>query len=369
MLVGLEYAGSDFDNAIIETRGLCRPEICQLHAAAPLYNYDVIIIYPGSYSHFIFGKATPHSAFEDELQRLKMEDKNYDIDVIFDKADRTAELDAAIRQGSRVIWLITPNKYVNFYGKRSLYNGYINNIVIKMLSSSTLFKKESNKLLLNPENELFIPYFNQLKIDGWALTWNSYDEDRFILATTPERYCLGCEVQTDGHKGWALTPPTSGSSINALVYSALQITNEEVEIEKYNGIFLSHTHEDKPFVNQLRDSLKQRGVQKVWVDEAEIMIGDSLIRKIQEGIEKSEYFGVVLSKRSVESSWVQQELELAMTYEIGSKSVKVLPLLYEPCNLPGFLKGKLYADFTTNELYEESLGKLLRRLAITGEMR
>jgi TIR domain len=44
---------------------------------------------------------------------------------------------------------------------------------------------------------------------------------------------------------------------------------------------LSHTAADKPFVRQLRTDLLERGVQQVWVDEAEIEIGDSLIKKIE----------------------------------------------------------------------------------------
>ncbi|WP_293450041.1 hypothetical protein [Phenylobacterium sp.] len=42
----------------------------------------------------------------------------------------------------------------------------------------------------------------------------------------------------------------------------------------------------------------------------------------------------------------------------------VLPLLYEPCELPAFLQGKLYADFSKPEDYEAVLAKLLRRLRI-----
>ena len=48
-----------------------------------------------------------------------------------------------------------------------------------------------------------------------------------------------------------------------------------------------------------------------------------------------------------------------------SGEVVVLPLLYEPCELPEFLKGKMYADFSKPEEYEAMLAKLLRRLRIT----
>lgn len=39
----------------------------------------------------------------------------------------------------------------------------------------------------------------------------------------------------------------------------------------------------------------------------------------------------------------------------------VLPLLHQEYELPEFLKGKLYADFSKAEDYEAVLGKLWRR--------
>lgn len=145
---------------------------------------------------------------------------------------------------------------------------------------------------------------------------------------------------------------------------ACSIAADAVRAQKYHGIFLSHTADDKPFVRRLAQALKENGVEQVWVDEAEIQIGDSLIAKIQDGIQKSEYFGIVLSPRSITSSWVHHELEQAMMIEVQKMSVKVLPLLYETCNLPGFLSGKFYADFKTEESFNASLEKLLRRLQI-----
>ncbi|SCY39949.1 toll/interleukin-1 receptor domain-containing protein [Paracoccus tibetensis] len=121
---------------------------------------------------------------------------------------------------------------------------------------------------------------------------------------------------------------------------------------------------ERPFVRQLRKDLLAHGVPRVWLDEAEIEIGDSLIAKIDEGMKLSRYIAVVLSKKSIDAPWVKKELDLAMNREISTGEVVVLPLLYEECELPGFLKGKLYADFSKPEEYEAVLGKLLRRLRI-----
>lgn len=129
------------------------------------------------------------------------------------------------------------------------------------------------------------------------------------------------------------------------------------------SIFLSHNWNDKPFARRLAADLSDLGV-RVWLDEAEIQLGDSLIEKIRSGIDEVDFVAVILSPDSVQSSWVQHEIDVAMNQEIEGKSVKVLPLLYRKCELPGFLKGKLYADFSDDSKYQGSLGVLLRRLEV-----
>lgn len=130
------------------------------------------------------------------------------------------------------------------------------------------------------------------------------------------------------------------------------------------SIFLSHSWEDKFFARKLAEKLAEFGVD-VWIDEAELKVGDSLIQKISEAIEKTEYVAVVLSHNSVASPWVQKELSIAMTQEIAGKKVKVLPILLEKCEIPEFLKDKLYADFTDLDKFDESLSKILYAIGVS----
>ncbi len=134
------------------------------------------------------------------------------------------------------------------------------------------------------------------------------------------------------------------------------------------SIFLSHNSGDKLFVRQLARRLTEAGVL-VWLDEAELSIGDSLIEKIGAAIEEMEYVAAIISPRSVRSRWVQKELSLAMSKEIRGKKVVVLPMLIEPCDLPDFLQDKLYADFTDPARFEEELAKVLRAVGIRARAR
>lgn len=141
---------------------------------------------------------------------------------------------------------------------------------------------------------------------------------------------------------------------------------EPPEEEIVPSIFLSHSARDKFFVRKLAERLKSYGV-KVWLDEAEINVGDSLTEKIGEAIEETDFVGVVLSHNSVNSEWVQRELQVAIQKELAKRKVVVLPLLLEPVELPSFLKDKLYADFTTPEKFDETFLRLLKSVGIPVE--
>ena len=139
------------------------------------------------------------------------------------------------------------------------------------------------------------------------------------------------------------------------------------------SVFLSHNTNDKNFARKLALDLECQGV-KVWIDEAELKVGDSLIEKIREGIDKVDYVVAILSSNSIASAWVKKELDVAMTLEINGKQIKVLPLMLEQCDPPGFLLGKFYADFTHEsnyidsfELLMNSMGLVLNKSALLGK--
>jgi hypothetical protein len=364
LLVGCNYTGEEIPNTKIDTFGLCRPEICEEKAANALYEYDIIIINPASYSHFIFGEETEHSQSSTELWDLKHENNNYDLDTVYDYADREAELSGAISNGTKVIFLLANNKSVNFFGNRKSHIGYASRSVQKIIESATVRSKKKSHYRITSNSVEFKPYFEQLQVDGWQFCITGYDDKIKSFAHSLEGYCLGGRVEMDDAFAWILTPPTSQLATNILVQCAFNLGNSDVPKNKYHGIFLSHTSTDKPFVRDLKSRLEAHAVKDVWLDEAEIQIGDSLTKKIEEALKKTKYMGIVLSPRSIKSDWVEKELEIAINREISTREVVVLPLLYEKCDLPSFLLGKMYADFTSPSEYEESLSKLLRRLKV-----
>lgn len=365
LTVGLTYTGDTMDGVEIDNLGLCQPVVNRERTAYPLYEYDTIIIHPESYTHFLFGKAGEFSNELYELDKLKRQNDRYDLDSAFDGEDRRKEMKAALAEGATVVWCLSEPKRVNFFGYRETHLGYVAPKVARFVKRSELLVKKGRRMGRVDPDSPFLRYFDVLaQTGGWTLCLSDPGEGYASIAATPEGYSLGGQVKFKTTTGWLLTPPTSQEAQNQLVHDSLALEKTDPTHEKYHGMFLSHTGVDKPFVRQLRKNLLAHGVERVWLDEAEIDIGDSLISKIEEGMKLSRYIAVVLSRKSIDAPWVKKELEVTMNREIASGEVVVLPLLYEECELPEFLKGKLYADFSKPEDYEEVLGKLLRRLRI-----
>lgn len=129
------------------------------------------------------------------------------------------------------------------------------------------------------------------------------------------------------------------------------------------SVFLSHNAKDKPFARRLKQDLERNGV-KVWFDEAELNIGDSLMEKIGQALDETDYIAVVLSRNSITSRWVQKELGVAMQKELNTRDVVVLPILLdESITIPPFLRDKKYANFAPGSDYDKALSLVLRKLA------
>ena len=92
-------------------------------------------------------------------------------------------------------------------------------------------------------------------------------------------------------------------------------------------VFISHAREDKAAVAKpLAEALLRAGL-RVWLDEQEISLGDSLTGKINEGLAHSRYGVVILSPDFLAKEWPKRELGalLAIEFKHGKR---VLPVLH-----------------------------------------
>lgn len=121
-------------------------------------------------------------------------------------------------------------------------------------------------------------------------------------------------------------------------------------------VFLSHSSKDKPVIQKLATDLTAAGVE-IWLDEQRIRVGDSIPEKIAQGLAASDFFLLALSTNSVESEWVKRELNQALIAEIEKRSVVVLPVKLDSCEVPFLIKDKKYADLSKS--YRGGLAQLI----------
>jgi hypothetical protein len=93
-------------------------------------------------------------------------------------------------------------------------------------------------------------------------------------------------------------------------------------------VFISHATEDKQSVAVPLEKLLIQGGLTVWLDKNEIKLGDSLRRKIDNGLAKSRYGIVILSKAFFSKYWTQIELNSLIARESAKQQV-VLPIWHE----------------------------------------
>lgn len=124
-------------------------------------------------------------------------------------------------------------------------------------------------------------------------------------------------------------------------------------------IFISYSHADKEFVDRLAIEFVKNKVH-VWIDKWELNIGDSITNKIEEAITDASHLIIVLSKNSVNSNWCKREITAGLLREMEAKRVVVLPVLIDDCQIPLFLRDKLYADFSKD--FDDGLNGILNSL-------
>jgi hypothetical protein len=148
---------------------------------------------------------------------------------------------------------------------------------------------------------------------------------------------------------------------------------------QYYSCFISYSHADKPFAQKIYKALQSRGI-RCWLDEHQLLPGDNIYTQVSRGIRLWDKVLLCCSRNSLQSWWVDNEIQIAFEKEQRLwKERKVETLALIPLNLDGYLfsdewqsgkavqlKSRLAADFTgwetENNKFEEQFDRLLRSL-------
>jgi hypothetical protein len=123
---------------------------------------------------------------------------------------------------------------------------------------------------------------------------------------------------------------------------------------KNKQVFISYFHGDKDAASRIAALFKSHGV-RVWIDFEALRLGAFISRHIENALKTSNYFLIILSTRSVASSWVQAELAMAFDLSKDGRII-IIPARVDQVDMPLELRGLLYVDFSAS--FDEGATKL-----------
>lgn len=124
-------------------------------------------------------------------------------------------------------------------------------------------------------------------------------------------------------------------------------------------VFVSHASEDKQrFVVKFAQRLRENGVD-AWLDQWEMLPGDSLVDRIfEQGLKNAQAVVIVLSAVSVEKPWVREELNHSVVKRI-SRGLKIIPVVIDKCEVPQCLQATLWQRVDDLEQYDDAFQRIL----------
>jgi TIR domain len=128
-------------------------------------------------------------------------------------------------------------------------------------------------------------------------------------------------------------------------------------------LFVSHSHTDDQFTQQLVRDLKRTGAQ-VWVDQQGIRDG-SIMDRINDALSHADWLILVQTPDAVRSPFVTAEVGAALTRVMRGFMQGVIPIIATPCDprdVPPLWQTLRYYDATQD--YPGALNQLLQALGL-----
>lgn len=120
-------------------------------------------------------------------------------------------------------------------------------------------------------------------------------------------------------------------------------------------VFISYSSKDRPFAQRLESDLQGDGLE-VLRDEVFIGPGESIVSKISDAIESSDYLILLVSGHSMQSRWVHKELDLALSLSMD-RDFPIIPVRINKTPVPAKLRDIKYVDFADRK-YDDGVAEL-----------
>ncbi len=125
------------------------------------------------------------------------------------------------------------------------------------------------------------------------------------------------------------------------------------------NVFISHRGSDAQLAEQLALEIRH-AEHEVWLDAWNIELGDSIVERINEGLEGATYVVVCYSSSGIIAPWMSREWMSALARQLDGYGVKLLPIRLTGGEPPAILADVKYADLVKN--WSQGVSQLLHAI-------
>ena len=112
-------------------------------------------------------------------------------------------------------------------------------------------------------------------------------------------------------------------------------------------VFISYRKGHETFAKALAERLGREGFVP-WFDEWEVLAGDSIPGKIEDGLRRSIAFIPVITNDYGDGRWANEELQTALTKRV-EEDYAVIPVMLDDCQKPELIRQLRHVDFCDHD--------------------
>jgi hypothetical protein len=128
-------------------------------------------------------------------------------------------------------------------------------------------------------------------------------------------------------------------------------------------VFLNYSSKDRATVHRIASRLREDGL-RVWLDDWEILPGDYVPAKIEEGLERSRVLVLFISESATNSDWAQLEAGTFRFRDPLNKQRRLIPVRLDESRIRGSLAQIRFIDWHDNEINAYNNLLIACRLAV-----
>ncbi|MFH1523589.1 MAG: toll/interleukin-1 receptor domain-containing protein [Chloroflexota bacterium] len=191
-----------------------------------------------------------------------------------------------------------------------------------------------------------------------------------IRGKIPEKFLRGCglgdwEIELDN----LYREELSAKEVDEILYRVHDLRVHQAI--QYYSVFISYSTKDQVFVQRLHDNLQESGV-RCWFAPEDLKIGDKFRGRIDDAIWIHDKLLIVLSENSINSTWVEKEVETAFGKESKGGGTVLFPICLDDSIMKteqawaaDIRRARHIGNFSEKDSYQKAFERLLRDLKAT----